>query len=166
MKKIIITVIVLGLAVWGYVYWNKLLNPPNSSEPCGLDGSHCGSPKNIRGDNEEAVQSTYTYTNHGFSIELPKGFVPDEQQSEGGPSISISVPNGTLGYITDLAFWKKWNMSGYVYVRDQKVGETTFKIYRTPSNMLEYWFEQGNVAYTFTGDPEQFKTFKFVGWAQ
>ncbi|MEK7228040.1 MAG: hypothetical protein AAB681_01645 [Patescibacteria group bacterium] len=115
-------------------------------------------------DNENSY-STYTYTNHGFSIELPKGYVPHEEQSEGGPSSNITLPKGNLVYITNLSFWKKYNMGDYIDLGSQKIGITTFKLYKD-GGVTIYWFEQGNIAYLYTGDPAQLETFKFVGWAQ
>ncbi len=35
---------------------------------------------------------TYSYKKHGFTIDLPKGFTPQEVQGETGPTTSISLP--------------------------------------------------------------------------
>ncbi|MEI7709296.1 MAG: PsbP-related protein [bacterium] len=127
-------------------------------------------------------KTTSTYTNHGFTIELPKGFTPKEEQSEGGPATMISLPVGGLAYVTDALFWEKYNISNYTYVKSQKIGETTFKVYTAGGSNL-YWFKQGNVGYEFsvqkfgsTNDTMNvdytiqlenlLKTFKFVGWPQ
>lgn len=119
---------------------------------------------------------TYTYTNHGFSIELPKGFIPKEEQSEGGPALMISLPIGGVAYVSDASFWEKYNISNYIYVKDQKIGDTTFKVYTAQGSNL-YWLKEGNVGYEFsvqkfgvttdtTGLENLLKTFKFVGWPQ
>ena len=116
----------------------------------------------------------YTYSNHGFSIVLPKGFIPKEEESEGGPAIMISLPTGGLAYVTDASFWEKYNIPNYIYVKDQKIGETTFKVYTTEGSNL-YWLKEGNVGYEFSvqkfgmktdtaGLENILKTFKFIGW--
>ncbi len=114
--------------------------------------------------------TTYTYSNHGFTMELPKGFVVKEEQSEAGPSISISLPVGSLAYITDSSFWEKFYAPDYVYLKSKKIGDHTFKLY-TNSGATFYWFKQGNVGYQFGGTDtvaleKIVKTFKFVGWTQ
>ena len=122
------------------------------------------------------ISATYTYTNHGFSIELPKGFIPKEEQSEGGPAYMITLPIGGLAYVTDASFWEKYNIPSYTYIKDQKIGNTTFKVYTSLGNNL-YWFKQGNVGYEFsvfkfgvttdtTGLESLLKTFKYIGWSQ
>lgn len=120
--------------------------------------------------------STYTYKNHGFSIELPKGFIPKEEQSEGGPALMISLPVGGLAYVSDASFWERYNIPNYTYVKDQKIGDTTFKVYTAQGSNL-YWYKIGNVGYEFsvqkfgtttdtTGLENLLKTFKFIGWSQ
>ena len=119
---------------------------------------------------------TYTYKNHGFTIELPKGYIPTEEQAEGGPYTSISLPGGHLQYITDVSFFEKYDLPQYTYMRDEKIGETTFKLYRIPdADAAIFYFKQGNVGYAFTGEDgimdyrlkeELLPTFRFVGWAQ
>ncbi len=114
---------------------------------------------------------TYIYTNHGFSIELPKGFVPEDRLAENGPAYIISLPTGGLTYVTDATWWEKYNIgSSYTYIESQKIGETTFKIYEY-SGLRFYWFKQGDVGYEFSGSDNTklevlLKTFKFVGWFQ
>jgi hypothetical protein len=122
---------------------------------------------------QSKISSTYTYKNHGFTIELPKGFVPTENESEAGPSISISLPVWGLSYVTDASWWEKHVLPDYKYFYDEKIGETTFKVYGYGESAF-YWFKQGNVGYEFHAfgeapvEFEQFKnmlkTFKFVGW--
>lgn len=116
-------------------------------------------------------KNTYIYKKHGFTIELPKGYVPNEYESEGGPYINIQLPQeGHLIYIANMDFWNKWALSDYSYLRDQKIGTTTFKVYtakNSVSNQNEtfYLFSQGNVGFMFSGNMvEYMKTFKFVGW--
>jgi hypothetical protein len=112
------------------------------------------------------------YKSHGFEMELPKGFVPQEYKGETGPTISIELPNsiGWLIYVTDANWWEANNLVGQAdFIRDQKIGTTTFKVYKYIGQDQEfYWFKQGNVAYMFNGDfnkiSEYMKTFKFVGW--
>ena len=114
--------------------------------------------------------NTYTYKNHGFTIELPAGYIPHEEESEGGPYISISLPSGGLSYVKDVSWWVKYDLPNYTYIKSIKIGETTFNVY-TYSGVTFYWFRQGNVGYQFSGPntakiEEMLKTFKFVGWAQ
>ena len=122
------------------------------------------------------LNTTYTYTNHGFSIKLPGGFIPKEWQSEGGPALMISLPVGGLAYVSDASFWERYNIPNYTYVTDKKIGDTTFKVYTAQGSNL-YWFKQGNVGYEFsvqkfgtTTDTTELenllKTFKFIGWSQ
>ncbi len=121
------------------------------------------------------VKDTYTYTNHGFSIELPKGFIPKEET--GSMVTSISLPNGdTLLYISDAVTWEKSNMlfAKDCPPKDTRIGETMFKLYECGEQDI-YWLKKGNVAYDFrTGVTSEQKsqlinllsTFKFVGWPQ
>jgi hypothetical protein len=120
----------------------------------------------------QEVKSTYTYTKHGFSIELPKGFIPYEEQAEGGPYRIITLPktdpqNGTMVYIQDLNWWKKYDETEYLYVGIEKIGNTEFKKYKskTIGDVIIYVFTQGNVGYQF-GDVDRklIESFKFVGW--
>lgn len=119
--------------------------------------------------NTMSSANTYIYKNHGFMMELPKGYVPQEVKGETGPTISIALPgdSGWLIYITDATWWEKYNLTGQAtFIRNEKIGSTTFKVYKYPNANEEfYFFRQGNVAYVFNGDIEQYmKTFKFVGW--
>jgi hypothetical protein len=123
---------------------------------------------------QQEVKDTYTYTNHGFSIELPKGFVPKEELQHSGPALMISLPiQAHLAYITDshIDFWQV-NLKQYTYVEDKKIGETVFSVY-TYSGSTIYWYQQGKVAYEFGIGTDKkneleslLKTFKFVGWSQ
>ena len=108
--------------------------------------------------------TTYLYKNHGFSIELPKGYTPKEIQSEGGPSISISLPDANLVYVTNAYFWEKNVIPSYTYIREEKIGSTMFKVYNYGDDFVFYWFKQGNVGYEYRGNLELLKTFKFTGW--
>jgi hypothetical protein len=110
--------------------------------------------------------STYTYKNHGFTIELPKGYIPHEEQSEGGPATIITLPNSNrLNYVSDASFWEEFNIPQYQFIKNEKIGETLFKVY-TSSGITIYYFKQGNVAYEYVGDKNLLSTFRFVGWAQ
>jgi hypothetical protein len=111
-------------------------------------------------------QTTSVYKNHGFTMELPAGYTPVEMQAEGGPAMSISLPNNShMTYVTNASWWEQYNIPSYTFVRSERIGATSFKVY-TYNNMTFYWFRQGNVGYEFSGDIELLKTFKFVGWAQ
>ncbi len=120
------------------------------------------------------IKNTYTYKNHGFTIELPTGFIVKETPSEGGPAIFIPLPgNSHMTYVTNATFWEEHGISQYAYLRTEKIGTTMFKVYgygatESPENygVINYWFKQGNVGYQFSGDVELLKTFKFVGWGQ
>lgn len=119
---------------------------------------------------KSTTATTYIYANHGFTIELPKGFVVKEEQAATGPAIMISLPTGSLSYVTDASFWEKNSLASYKYIKSQKLGDHTFKIY-TNSGATYYWFKQGNVGYQFGGTDtvsleKIITTFKFVGWPQ
>jgi hypothetical protein len=129
---IIIILLVLGL---GYYFLN------NSK----LKGGEVLDNKNIINQKD-----TYTYTNHGFSILLPNGFTPTEEHLTTGPVISISMPVGNLGYITDSSFWETSTIPSYTYIKEQKIGESTFKVYEYMGATF-YWLKQGNVGYEFGG---------------
>jgi hypothetical protein len=110
------------------------------------------------------LQATYTYKQHGFTMELPTGYIPQEQVSEGGPSISINLPNGShLTYITNASWWVEKVLPDYTFVETRKIGNTLFNVY-TYGPQTIYWYKQGNVAYEFTGDTNLLKTFAFGGW--
>ncbi|OGI61815.1 hypothetical protein A2645_01025 [Candidatus Nomurabacteria bacterium RIFCSPHIGHO2_01_FULL_39_9] len=159
-NKIIIILLVAVIVILAY---GAFIKPKN-----GNDGYQIpvGDTKGDA-DATELNAISYTYTNHGFSIELPKGYVPVEQKSEGGPATSISLPNNShLSYVTDAAWWEQYNiLPSYTYIKDEKIGAHTFKVY-SYGNFTFYWFKQGNVGYEFVGDIELLKTFKFVGWSQ
>jgi len=127
----------------------------------------------VIGKSQASTSMTYTYKNHGITMELPKGFIPTEEQSEGGPSISITLPNyNHLSYWTDASWWEKYSLPEYIYKGEETIGATTFKVYYTIGKQLIYWFQKGNVGYEFSGQPQKgdptelLKTFKFVGWAE
>lgn len=126
---------------------------------------------------DNPIANTYTYKNHGFTIELPKGFVPKESDSEGGPYTTITLPegNGVLGYLKDLSWWEKYDAPIYTYLGTEKIGTTTFLLYKYndteyPNSDQRYFiYKQGNVGYMFNVNDknrELLKTFKFVGWSQ
>ncbi|MEI6352345.1 MAG: hypothetical protein WCO35_00170 [Candidatus Nomurabacteria bacterium] len=109
--------------------------------------------------------TTYLYKNHGFSIELPKGYVvPTESVNGRGTYTEIYFPNSTMTYITDVVNQDN-NLSKFENKGEEKIGDTTFKIYFNKSmNAYLYWFKQGKVGYLFSGDKDLLKTFKFIGW--
>ncbi len=113
------------------------------------------------------VKDIYTYTNHGFSIELPKGFVPAEIKSENNISTDISLSQGVVQYVTNATWWEKNIFKNANYEKDEKIGSTTFKMYSYAGDVF-YWFKQGNVGYEFSADVtrKQLETFKFIGWPQ
>lgn len=116
-------------------------------------------------DNNTQIKDTYTYTNHGFSIELPKGFIPTEMKGENVPNLFVSLPKGGLIY-GSVSDWEKYTLPSYTYIKDQKIGETIFKTY-VYDGVTSYWFKQGNVSYEFNNiDQDILKTFKFIGWPQ
>lgn len=125
---------------------------------------------------------TYIYKNHGFQVELPKGFIPNETESEGGPYISMNLPDfGQLVYVTNVSFVK--NLGGYcaafagqgTYVGKEKFGTNSFDHWSCTNGNITvetYVFEQGNIAYVFMPDngpiTESFRnvmeTFKYIGF--
>ena len=107
----------------------------------------------------------YTYKAHGFTMELPSGFVPTEQPSEGGPSSVLTLPNSSfLTYVTNAAWWEQNVVKSVFKTGEKRIGNTTFQVYSFPDGATTYWHKQGNVGYEFIGDIELLKTFKFVGW--
>ncbi len=120
----------------------------------------------------EIVKDTYTYTNHGFSIELPKGFTPHEEQSEGGPAATISLPweNTGIIYVTDSGFWEKNNLivgDGRSCTQNiEVIGNSDFQKCIDSTDGIFYWLKKGKVGYQLYGDKKYFLTFKFVGWPQ
>lgn len=126
-------------------------------------------------DDNTIVKETYTYTNHGFSIELPKGFVPIENESEGGPAVSISMPKSgdSIDYITNADFWEKHNLSSIEEGNFCKkgtviIGNKTFKVCKDnySDNLEFYWLRVGSIGYELHGNKKSFESFKFVGWPQ
>lgn len=131
---------------------------------------------------KEEVKDTYTYTNHGFSIELPKGYVPKENIFSDRPMIEIYLPNGNMTYYTDASFWGDSYSSSkdLTYVKDVKIGVTTFQLFKHVDSFgivapeYSFWLKKGNIGYHFytfnnqTGDygAKELETFKFVGWSQ
>jgi len=115
---------------------------------------------------ENSSTQTSVYKNHGFTIELPNGYIPKEEKAEGGPAYMITLPsNSGINYITDTSFWDKYTIPEYKYIKDEKIGETIFKLYNN-GNTIIYYFKQGEVGYEFYGDKEILKTFRFIGWTQ
>lgn len=104
---------------------------------------------------------TDTYSNHGFSMEVPAGYVPNEVESEGGPSTMIGFPNGFILYVFNTDFWEEEVLSTYSYVKDEKIGENIFKVYMTDAENI-YWIKNGKNGYEFHGDKNQLLTFKIL----
>lgn len=140
----------------------------NGISPTGYVGSVTGAKIKALSCGSEIL--TYIYKNHGFSIELPKLFTPKVEQATSGPAFLVSLPTGSLTYVTDSIFWEKNNIPSYTYIKDQKIGVTTFKVYSYLGATF-YWFKKGNVGYEFGGTDKiglenLLKTFRFVGWSQ
>ncbi len=167
---LVILIILVGVGIWmlsnlrpgGHDDYER-----NTFTSNGANTVPNSNPLATSAPNQEAT--TYTYKNHGFTVELPIGYTPHEEQSEGGPAISITLPNSQLSYVTNVAFWEQSILPEYHYAKNEKIGSTEFKVYEygdgyTTTNF--YWFKQGNVGYQFSGDTNLLKTFKFVGWAQ
>ncbi len=129
-------------------------------------------PTDVRDPYTVEPKITYTYKNHGFSIDLPKGFIPREEQSEGGPSTIISMPNSnSIVYVTNADFWEKNNLvsteeGDFCTKGTQNIGNSTFKVCKDnySNNPEFYWIRIGKVGYELHGNKESFKTFTFVGW--
>lgn len=120
-------------------------------------------------DNQNAARSiTYTYSNHGFSIELPIGSTPKKFDETDGGDISYFLFRGVyLDYSRRASWWEKNKLIKYTYMRDQKIGETTFKVYLW-DNGTHYWFRNEESGYDFLATDnneskleELLKTFKF-----
>jgi hypothetical protein len=115
------------------------------------------------------VKDTYAYTNHGFSIELPKGFVPQETKNRTEASITITLPGeNRLVYVTDLSSMD-FGDAVLKNTKSEKIGSTVFTVSSHNNGNYTYSFTRGNIEYQFMGDTsllELLKTFKFVGWPQ
>lgn len=98
---------------------------------------------------DQVDSDTYVYSRNGFSIQLPKGFVPQEEQSQTGPALSVSLPVGGLTYISNAPFWEQSNVPSYTYIKDQKFGDSIFKVYSYEGASV-YWLNKGNAGYEFS----------------
>jgi hypothetical protein len=111
------------------------------------------------------VKNTYTYKNHGFTMELPKGFIPTETPSGNEPIIYIDFMDGqSITYFKDVSWWRKYILPNYGYLGESKIGNAIFKEYAYTNDKSLYWYEKGNVGYEFYGNKDMLNTFKFVGW--
>lgn len=132
-----------------------------------------------KNNSDEVKSETYLYKNHGFQIELPKGFVPNEMESEGGPYLFIQLPDGgsiiqvgNVGFVKDLGgYCKAIQGGGDSIISKTPVIFGSSPFYLHTCEMEEFYvFEQGNVAYVFrmgnydAHATDIIKTFKFVGW--
>lgn len=133
--------------------------------------------KIVQDKSEEIEKDTYTYTSHGFSIELPKGFVPRDEKAEGGPYNIIILPdgNGVATYISDMNWWKKYDAQVYTYLGTETIAQNVFSIYKyndtayPESDNRSYLYQKGNVGYMFSVNDKNktlLETFKFIGWSQ
>jgi hypothetical protein len=126
--------------------------------------------KNIQTTTSASNNQTYTYRNHGFTLELPNRIVPYDSQSEGGPVTIIAYENKDGGTIrTSILGWVISNKAFYEEIggycsglfgradsqtnTTKKIGSTTFKVLScSDSEGYEdtyYLFEQGKLAYIF-----------------
>jgi len=158
---VVLIILVLGI---GFVLVNKNSNKIEVPAETLQEGEDKGVTE---------VKDTYIYTNHGFSIELPKGFVPTFSGEVGGPANTMDVPGGHLTYYPNASSrddelrLNKNLPNLYVFIGDEKIGETVFKHYQTTKSKDNiYWYKRGAVGYEYIGNPEILKTFKFVGWPQ
>lgn len=94
-------------------------------------------------------------------MEVPVGYVPSEIESEGGPTITISFPDGFISYVFNTNFWEEEILPTYIYVNDEKIGENIFKVYNTDTENI-YWIKNGKNGYEFHGDKNQLLTFKIL----
>lgn len=160
----IIILIILGILVFNF-YKNSKIDPNSFIDK---PTENVVATTTLNNTNSPTSSTTFLYKNHGFSIELPKGYVVKEQKSEGGPAISISLPVSNLSYVTDSLFWEENAIPSYTYIKDEKIGQTLFKVYTYSGNNV-YWFKQGKVGYEFIGREKVeleklIETFKFIGW--
>jgi hypothetical protein len=167
---LLVIIIILLIVILGYFFLGDSRKKENTDLVNNLSQEEGQTLDTNISNNVSSSKNTYTYSNHGFNLELPKGYVPKEDKAGAAPALIISLPVGSLSYITDASFWEKYNIPSYTYIKDQKIGETTFKVY-TYSGATFYWFKKGNVGYEFGGTDtigleNLIKTFKFVGWAQ
>lgn len=151
-KNIFVIILLLVIAVLAYFVFSKnTVAPIVQNEPT---------------PSEQSVKETYTYTNHGFSIELPKNIVPREVTNARGNATEIFIGDSLMTYVTDINVWEN-NLAKFEYKGEEKIGGTIFKVYYNKyTEGTIYWFKQGKVGYSFSGDKELLITFKFVGWPQ
>jgi|GEM_PF-2088501 len=169
-KNITATIIILLIIIAGVLIFIATKKSATNSDYQILVGDTANekdtddSYTNIEDEETEPESTTYTYENHGFTIELPKGYVVNEEQAETGPSYLIYLPNSFLTYVTNAVWWEQNNLNSSFKTGEQKIGVTTFQVYIFPDGLTSYWYKQGDVGYEFVGDIELLKTFKFVGW--
>lgn len=152
------------LVAGGYMIGKSASRKPAAIQPLGLTNDQVLSPDSTDIDSPKetpsAPRTTYTYRKHGFTMELPNGYVPREEQSATGPALNISLPNNSnLRYIGNSPFWVQSVIPEYTYTGTQKIGGTTFSVY-SYNGQTFYWYNTGTVGYEYFGDTELLKTFK------
>lgn len=160
-RALLLTLIVLMVIALVWVYKDKEKYLPNNQTPA--ETLQFGEDENL------VVKDANTYASHGFTLELPKGFTPYEEQAEGGPVVMISLPyeNSFIGYVTNADFWEKYTLLDYKYEKDVVIGNSAFKMYREAAGTNKiYWLRKGKIGYLLSGDLSYFTTFKFIGWPQ
>lgn len=156
-KSLVVILIILILAGAGYFAYTKGLINFDFLKKVEV------ATESVGGENILKLE-TYIYADYAkdFSIELPKGYTPSEMESEGGPSISIMLPNRDLMvYVSSLPFWEETVISSYKYIKDERIGGNVFKVYSS-DNQTIYWLKNGNQGYEFRGDVNRLKTFRIL----
>lgn len=111
----------------------------------------------------EESTSTKIYSGHGFSIEIPIGYTPVEQESEGGPSVSINLgENNSMYYTSRYSWWEKYEIPAWKYIKEEKIGENIFKVYDSNNGYIIYLLKNGDEGYRYSGDKNQLATFKLT----
>jgi hypothetical protein len=120
----------------------------------------------LKTSNAPKTDETKIYSKYGFSIEIPKDYNPVEQEAEGGPSVLIYLPNDSVIFATSqFSWWEKYEIPNWKYVKDEKIGENIFQVYKDEYGNIFYLLRNGNEGYRFEGDKSQLTTFKISNMA-
>jgi len=177
---LVVIIILLGVGIWVLVskkdaQENMIYNLPVSEDLKTEKEVVEVQPeqRNIQTATSTSSNLTYTYRNHGFTLELPNRIVPYDTQAEGGPVTIIAYENKDGGTVrASILGWVISNKSFYEEIggycsglfsrvdsqtsqtnKTKKIGSTTFKVLSCSDSEgyedIYYLFEQGSLAYIF-----------------
>lgn len=97
---------------------------------------------------------TYTYNKFGISLELPKDFIPHEEQAEGGPTTIVSFPNNVvLSYYGQSSWYDDVVIKSYQLLKTEVINNYTYKVYGYDNHHF-YSIKNNNQTYEFSGSDE------------